>query len=598
MIILKLIKKGQSGGIMSKRIDRNMTVKEVLERFPETAKVFQKHNLLIVGKSCGPHEPMAFFTKAHGVDYDKFAQELETAIFEKPEQPEIFEIDPSLIGDTIYQKFVKTAIIVSVTTGCLYGAIKLFQVGLGGSFDVLLKRAIQMHGSSQMVGWVGLYIMGFFYFILPRLKGTVLVGRRWANLSFYFVLAGLIIRALFYTLETSETPLYPFIAGLLDTGAAAIFLGVCFKTLKRSTEPKGIQDNFLLAGMVWFLVSGVIYTILNLQLFLGFFKTEDPMLIGSVPPYLFSAWVHLFLMGFVFNFIFGVSSKTIPSFLDTPPIREGTIQKFFWVYNLSLIGYVISALTRIQQVYFVTLLLIAHFTWIFIFSLRVFERKVGDLDDVRMDRSHERFIRVGYAWLAISLGIALFQLMTEDPYKLHMLRGAANHGYTVGFVSMLMIGFSMKMIPVFTGNQIWSETLTTWTFWLLNIGNASRIGFEILCATKNITVHQIVGVTGFLEVLALFLFGINIWVTMTREEAYEVKPIESFTGNETVFALTEQFPQTIPLLKEVGFEKITNPLLRKTLGRAITVKKACEEQKIDFEVLKQKILVSVPTLKA
>ena len=598
MIILKLIKKGQSGGIMSKRIDRNMTVKEVLERFPETAKVFQKHNLLIVGKSCGPHEPMAFFTKAHGVDYDKFAQELETAIFEKPEQPEIFEIDPSLIGDTIYQKFVKTAIIVSVTTGCLYGAIKLFQVGLGGSFDVLLKRAIQMHGSSQMVGWVGLYIMGFFYFILPRLKGTVLVGRRWANLSFYFVLAGLIIRALFYTLETSETPLYPFIAGLLDTGAAAIFLGVCFKTLKRSTEPKGIQDNFLLAGMVWFLVSGVIYTILNLQLFLGFFKTEDPMLIGSVPPYLFSAWVHLFLMGFVFNFIFGVSSKTIPSFLDTPPIREGTIQKFFWVYNLSLIGYVISALTRIQQVYFVTLLLIAHFTWIFIFSLRVFERKVGDLDDVRMDRSHERFIRVGYAWLAISLGIALFQLMTKDPYKLHMLRGAANHGYTVGFVSMLMIGFSMKMIPVFTGNQIWSETLTTWTFWLLNIGNASRIGFEILCATKNITVHQIVGVTGFLEVLALFLFGINIWVTMTREEAYEVKPIESFTGNETVFALTEQFPQTIPLLKEVGFEKITNPLLRKTLGRAITVKKACEEQKIDFEVLKQKILVSVPTLKA
>jgi len=64
----------------NKRVDRNMTVKEVLERYPETAKVFQKYNLLIVGKSCGPHEPMAFFTKAHGVDYEKFAQELETAI--------------------------------------------------------------------------------------------------------------------------------------------------------------------------------------------------------------------------------------------------------------------------------------------------------------------------------------------------------------------------------------------------------------------------------------------------------------------------------------------------------------------------------------
>jgi hypothetical protein len=265
------------------------------------------------------------------------------------------------------------------------------------------------------------------------------------------------------------------------------------------------------------------------------------------------------------------------------------VRKFFWIYNIALIGYVISALTRIEMIYFITLLLIAHFTWLFIFALRVFEKKVGDLDDVQMDRSHERFIRVGYGWLAVSLGIALFQLMTRDPYTLHMLRGAANHGYTVGFVSMLMIGYSMKMIPVFTGNQIWSSGLTNWTFWLLNIGNTARIGFEILSITKDPTIHHILGFTGFLEVSALILFGINIWVTMTKEEAYEVKTIETFTGNETVFALTEQFPKTIPILKEAGFEKITNPLLRKTLGRAITVKKACEEQRVDFNSLKPKI---------
>lgn len=574
---------------MTQEIDRNMTVKEVLERFPETAKVFQKHNLLIVGKSCGPHEPMAFFTKAHGVDYEEFAKELEIAISERPERVEAIEIDPSLIGDTIYQKFVKTALVVSVTTGCLYGAIKLFQAGMGGSFDVLSRRAIQMHGSSQLIGWVGLYIMGFFYFILPRLKGTTLIGRKWANLSYFLVLTGLIIRALFYYLDASNTPLYPFAAGLFDTAAAVLFIGVCLKTLKQSTGPKEIQDNFLLAGMVWFLVSGIIYSILNLKLYLGSFPEENPLMAGSVPPYLFSAWVHLFLMGFVFNFIFGISSKTMSSFLDTPPVRERVIRKFFWVFNLSLIGYVISALTGIQAIYFIALLLIAHSTWLFIFSLRVFEKRVGDLDDVKMDRSHERFIRVGYGWLAISLGIALFQLISRDPYTIHMLRGAANHGYTVGFISMLMIGYSMKMIPVFTGNRIWSGHLTSLTFWLLNIGNMFRITFEILSATKNPMVHQIVGFTGFLEVLALILFGINIWVTMTKEEAYEVRPIEVFTGNETVYALTEQFPKTIPILKEAGFEKITNPLLRKTLGRAVTVKKACEEQKVDFDSLKQRI---------
>ena len=42
---------------MANKIDRNITVKEVLEQYPETAKVFQKYNLLIIGKSYGPCEP-------------------------------------------------------------------------------------------------------------------------------------------------------------------------------------------------------------------------------------------------------------------------------------------------------------------------------------------------------------------------------------------------------------------------------------------------------------------------------------------------------------------------------------------------------------
>jgi hypothetical protein len=82
-----------------------------------------------------------------------------------------------------------------------------------------------------------------------------------------------------------------------------------------------------------------------------------------------------------------------------------------------------------------------------------------------------------------------------------------------------------------------------------------------------------------------------VWSTINS--LLNSKPIEVFTGNETVFALTEQFPQTIPVLREAGFAKITNPMLRKTLGRAITVKKACEEQKVDFNALKPKIKMAM-----
>lgn len=574
---------------MAEKIHRNMTVKEVLETYPATAPIFHKYHLLIVGKSCGPNEPLGFFTKAHGVEYEGFVKELEEAMEKGDEQGESMEIDPSMVNDTIYQKFVKTAIFVSLTTGCVYGAIKLSQAGIGGTFDVLEKRAIQMHGSSQLIGWVGLFIMGFFYFILPRLKSTVLVGRGWANLSFYLVLAGLLIRAIFYHYEKSSTPVYPLVAGFLDTAAAGIFFAVCFRTLRTSQEPKGIQDNFLIAGMVWFLVSGITYTIMNARLFGGVFLTDDPILSGAVPPYLFSAWVHLFLMGFVFNFIFGISAKTVPSFLDTPPIRERVIRAFFYLFNLALIGYVWAAFSKGREVYFTTMVMIALSIWAFIFGLRVFEPKVGELDDVKMSRDHIRFIKVAYGWLALSLLIALFQLSTRDTYSLHMIRGAANHGYTIGFVTMIIIGYSMKMIPVFTGNEIWSSGLTHWTFWLLNIGNGARISFELLGITRSPTIHGIVGTTGFVEVAALVLFGINIWVTMTGEVVFEEHKIREITGNETVYALTEQFPQIIPILKEVGFEKITNPMLRKTLGRAVTLRMACREQQIDLNEVKGRL---------
>jgi len=209
---------------MAKRIHRNMTVKEVLETYPATAAIFHKYHLLIVGKSCGPNEPLGFFTKAHGVEYESFMQGLEEVIEKGNDNGGALEIDPSMINDTIYQKFVKTAIFVSLTTGCVYGAIRLSQAGTAGSFDVLEKRAIQMHGSSQLIGWVGLYIMGFFYFILPRLKSTILVWRKWANLSFYLLLPGLLIRAIFYYHEKSFTPLYPMVAGVSGTAEPSFWL--------------------------------------------------------------------------------------------------------------------------------------------------------------------------------------------------------------------------------------------------------------------------------------------------------------------------------------------------------------------------------------
>ena len=57
--------------------------------------------------------------------------------------------------------------------------------------------------------------------------------------------------------------------------------------------------------------------------------------------------------------------------------------------------------------------------------------------------------------------------------------------------------------------------------------------------------------------------------------------------DKSVFDLTETYPELIPVLKEIGFAGITNPIARNTIGRATTLRKGTERQGKDVgEVIK------------
>jgi hypothetical protein len=50
--------------------------------------------------------------------------------------------------------------------------------------------------------------------------------------------------------------------------------------------------------------------------------------------------------------------------------------------------------------------------------------------------------------------------------------------------------------------------------------------------------------------------------------------------------LTETYPELIPILKEMGFVGVANPVTRNTLGRMTTLPEGCKEQGKDLaEVL-------------
>lgn len=52
---------------------------------------------------------------------------------------------------------------------------------------------------------------------------------------------------------------------------------------------------------------------------------------------------------------------------------------------------------------------------------------------------------------------------------------------------------------------------------------------------------------------------------------------------KSVYGLTEQYPELIDILKNLGFLGVINPLVRKTLGRKTTVPEGCRRQGKNLE---------------
>jgi uncharacterized protein len=46
---------------------------------------------------------------------------------------------------------------------------------------------------------------------------------------------------------------------------------------------------------------------------------------------------------------------------------------------------------------------------------------------------------------------------------------------------------------------------------------------------------------------------------------------------QRVYTLTEQYPELIGILKEVGLIGIANPVMRNTVGRVMTIPQGCEK---------------------
>src|SRR5215831_1792014 len=175
------------------KITATYSIRDLLVNFPNARSVLDRYGLRGCGGPEGPAESLGFFAKAHDIELKTLLHELEQAI-DRPEETSL-----PLAGtaaDAIYRRFFKAGIALTLTAGAVWGALLLITIGLKRSFTAISIFDINAHGHAQIFGWVGLFVMGFAYQAFPRFKHASLWNPRLAVLTFYLMLAGLILRVI------------------------------------------------------------------------------------------------------------------------------------------------------------------------------------------------------------------------------------------------------------------------------------------------------------------------------------------------------------------------------------------------------------------
>lgn len=565
-------------------INRNTIIKNLVRKHPETLSVFRKYNLVVAGGVRGPNEPLAFFAKAHEVDYDEIVKELEEAI-EKGVDENTETVD--LVEDKVYERFFKTAILMALTIGVTVGAIVLTYIGKNQDFHYVLHKLVQTHGHAQLFGWVGLCIIGFAYYIVPRVKNVELKHRELITSCFWLMVTGTVIRIFAQPYANELTNILLPISGLLEFMAVALFAFIIFSTVFASQEKKEPYDKFIMAGVLWFLAC----SIMNLFMDVFMFFTNS----NEIPRTFYSPFVHVFLLGFVFMFIFAVNIRTVYAFLDVGTARVRAVNTTFWLLNLTIPVYFIANSFNynspfLLKVSYLTIYIIAFGLLLFVYGIRVFERSTRELDDVVMDRSYSKTIRAAYVWLIIGvliLGAKPFLKAFSEPQ--YLFHGAANHAIAVGFVTLMIIGYASKMVPTFKGVGMYSIRLADVSFYLINIGCFLRVSTQIMIGLSKDSYYSLIGFSGWIELTAIGIFGYNIWKTMNAEDEEETEEpqetLTEITEDTNIADAIDQYPEILDVFLEFGFKQLSSPVARKTVAKMFTIKQATKIHPVNIDTL-------------
>lgn len=418
--------------------------------------------------------------------------------------------------DTIHRRFFVAAIVLLLTFGASWGAWLLWRIGFLGNFTGVSVHEINAHGHAQIFGWVGLFIMGIGYQVFGRIWQTEVSAPRLAMVTFTAMTAGIVLHTIGQGISGHWSGAAPLamVGGVLELAAIVLFCAQMLATFRAGRKPVTPSVGFIFMALFWFVAMAAMdlwhtHTTMTAP-------TRDRLLwfVSTYQAPLRDMQVH----GLAVFMILGVSLQLLPAWYG---IRPASARRH-WIALAMLtiavageclifIAYRWTGLHVLAALLMIPWLMIAAGIAMIVLPWKLWRPFKP------ADRS-AKFIRIAYLWLAISLTMLLllpaYLAISKIPFS-HAYYGAIRHAITVGFISMMIVGISARVVPVFNGinpaglSRLWGP------FILINLGCFLRVSTQTLTDWHPVF-YSIIGFSGVLEVIALAWWGWGLVVIMRR----------------------------------------------------------------------------------
>jgi hypothetical protein len=288
---------------------------------------------------------------------------------------------------------------------------------------------------------------------------------------------------------------------------------VLYRTARQSIEPHNPYEKFIASSFLWFVLGTILEAVFFFAKATAHSERGLIMRIALIDGPLRDVQ----LLGFAALIIAGVSQRFVPHVYGLGKPARDRQPLIFWLINggllLNIISYVLLLTTH--QLYFAIGLELAYLLmplWAVLLA-----KQIGVFREPTQPDRTFKFIRAAYVWLVIACGMMpffpLYGALTHQVFA-HTYMGSHRHAFTVGFISMMILGVSSRVVPILAGidakqlNSLWAP------FLLFNAGCAGRVILQILTDFVPNVAYPMIGFTGFIELSALLWWGIELWRTM------------------------------------------------------------------------------------